>query len=600
MNPLVPIFRLVGSRQFGLSLLAVVWLFGSVILIDCAYHMRFMITNIDGIQYIRIAEHYFAGRFDDAINAYWSPMISWSILPFMAFGIGAQAAFYLAVSSWSIIGVAVGTLLIWKRTGGNLYASLAMEGVLLALYTTNLIGTTPDLLTVTWVLMYLWALLKVNDYVETGTTRQLVLWGAVLGVVMALGYFMKAFALPVFVVMGLGWLVTRLILARRPHETRTRKQLSASVLITSLAAVLALVIVAAPFVTAVSVKYGGFTIGSSFAVNTQHKGDPKVTQDELQNSLALPPPPNDHAISFGEDRTAQLYLDDGSVPEVERSTGERIAFYVTQRFPALALYLNKLTSFMPFGVPIVATFFLLIIFGILKPRRHVDAVMAATLGLVYFLGYFAIASGQSTGGNLRYFWPMLALSTAVACLLWPSVWRTLVERGHPWRSVIAALMLALIPTAAFTQMVLSEPAPFSTVRSNAGLGYLIEDPHPTRDQLFAEKLLATKVIEPDSKIVAGSGLIPNVRTLSYAFYMRVQIFGRRIPHDITDPRFQQVLRDNKIDYYFLYEPEEDTPLDVSSWGHIKKVYDMPYTCGHTATGAESNGCRLSIVAVDGD
>jgi hypothetical protein len=39
-------------------------------------------------------------------------------------------------------------------------------------------------------------------------------------------------------------------------------------------------------------------------------------------------------------------------------------------------------------------------------------------------------------------------------------------------------------------------------------------------------------------------------------------------------------------------------MDVSAWGHVKATYDMGFTCGLTSEGAESSGCRLSIVAVD--
>jgi hypothetical protein len=595
----VALFRFFGSPKVGLGVIGLVWAVGAAILFVGASKLRFVITNIDGIQYIRIAEHYFAGRIDDAINAYWSPMISWSMLPFMSLGIDSQFSFYLASATWSVVGVAVGTLLVWRRTGGNLYAALAMEGVLLALYAGNLMNTTPDLLTVTWTLMFGWALLIVDDYIPGGTRRQLIVSGAVLGAVMAIGYFIKAFALPVFIVVGLAWLIVRLILARRLADKADARATRSRIFVSALAATAALVIVAAPFVTAVSVKYGGFTIGSSFSVNTQHKADPKVVDEEPKNSLQLPPPPNDHAISFGEDRTAQLYLPDDGTGEVDtRSTADKLEFYVTQRVPALPRLVNRLSAFMPFGVLIGTLFFGLIVLGAIKPGKQRPALIVGTVGLVYFLGYWALGNGQGEGGNIRYFWPMLPLSTAIACLVWPSVWRHFVATGHHWRNVVASLLLALIPFAAFSQLSLSQPEPFSVQASNAGLGYLLETPQKTADQKFAEELLSTGVIAPGSKLVAGSGLIPNIRTLSYAYYMRVQIFGRRIPHDITDPRFQQVLRDNDIDFYFLYEPTEDPTLDVSTWGHVVATYEKSYRCGDTAAGEASTGCRLSIVAVD--
>jgi hypothetical protein len=162
---------------------------------------------------------------------------------------------------------------------------------------------------------------------------------------------------------------------------------------------------------------------------------------------------------------------------------------------------------------------------------------------------------------------------------------------------VLALAL-LVPVASVGQHFFGTATPFSTGKSFGGRGYLTEPVEKPSGQVFAEKLRADGVIEEGSRLVAGSGYA--IRTLIYAFYMRVQIFGRDQPHDITDPRFQQVLRDNRIDYYFLYEPTEQEPMDVSAWGTVKERYEMPYECGpYVVDGVEkpSSGCRLSIVAV---
>ena len=43
--------------------------------------------NPDALSYISIAQHYRDGFWGDAINAYWSPLYSWLLLPLLFFGL---------------------------------------------------------------------------------------------------------------------------------------------------------------------------------------------------------------------------------------------------------------------------------------------------------------------------------------------------------------------------------------------------------------------------------------------------------------------------------------------------------------------------------
>src|SRR3954447_1440755 len=48
--------------------------------------------NPDGVSYLTIARQYLDGHFADAINAYWSPLYSWLLVPLTAAGIEATLA----------------------------------------------------------------------------------------------------------------------------------------------------------------------------------------------------------------------------------------------------------------------------------------------------------------------------------------------------------------------------------------------------------------------------------------------------------------------------------------------------------------------------
>jgi hypothetical protein len=89
--------------------LAACWLFATVLLFVGASRLQFSLTNIDGISYMRIAEMYANGWLPEAFNAYWSPLISWTMLPFMALGVSTNAAFFSASALWSSLGLAAAT-----------------------------------------------------------------------------------------------------------------------------------------------------------------------------------------------------------------------------------------------------------------------------------------------------------------------------------------------------------------------------------------------------------------------------------------------------------------------------------------------------------
>lgn len=590
------------------------WAIASALLFYGAHAFRYVMSNIDGIQYIRIAEDYAAGRLGDAINAYWSPMVSWSMLPFMAMGIDSQYAFFLASAAWASIGVGIGTWFVWHRSGHSFVGSAVTLIFLYVLCGSNLVNLTPDLLVVTWTVGFAWVLVEVNDRLSVGTVLNRVRWGILLGAVMAIGYFVKAFDVPVFIVVGLGWLGVRMLAVRssrhesdesddaKPQRWRDRVR---PMLVVPAAALIALVLISAPFVTALSVKYGGFTVGSSFEVNfsSQKFGDTSHKEDLTKDSLQLPPPPNASAISFGEDRTAQLSLpsdDAAAAATAHQPITAKLGYYLEQRVAALPVYLHAIEAISPFTLPIVAVVFVLFALRFLDPRRWRSVAITLSVFVVYFLGYGAIVG--STGGNLRYYWPLSALATIIAGLLWPALWSRARRFGGWWRPALAValaiVLIAQIPLVAVIQLGLLHHNPSA---GESSLGYLRPGHQKFLDESYDEKLahrlLDTGIIEPHSRIVGSNN--EQRKALIIAFYMRagtIQVYGRTEPHDINDPRFQAVMRENGIDYYFDFEPKNQPALDVSAWGVVKKEIIMPETCG--TYGGKTEDCRLTIVSVN--
>jgi hypothetical protein len=61
--------------------------------------------NPDGVGYIQTAEKYLSGDFQGAVDAYWGPLLSWLLIPFLYFNQDPTYALYVAKILSIIIGL---------------------------------------------------------------------------------------------------------------------------------------------------------------------------------------------------------------------------------------------------------------------------------------------------------------------------------------------------------------------------------------------------------------------------------------------------------------------------------------------------------------
>ncbi|WNY34754.1 hypothetical protein Q9Q99_06035 [Curtobacterium flaccumfaciens] len=374
-----------------------------------AYHNRLGVTNVDGISYMGIAREYANGWLPDAINAYWSPLVSWMMAPFVALGLGLQTAFAIVNCFAAAVVLGIGGWLVWSQNHRIVPALVFMVTAIPALMSAVPVQT-PDLLVVAGVVGFLWAL-RWADQALHGSTRARVVSGAVLGAVAALGYFTKLFLLPVAIGAVILWLLLRVWSARRRHEP-VRHWWTAPV-----ATIVVFVVVIAPWVGALTAKYDTVTLGSSLSVNIGSKFDDGGRATDWP---FLPVPPNDHAFSPNEDFTPSVYKQgpmdnpdpavvppatssssDDTAPKVTKESGiaARAGYYLHERMLALPYYLQKISTFAPFAAPIALLFAAALVIGVVRFRRYAFTCIVAATTLVYFVGYGMITSSSSGGGN---------------------------------------------------------------------------------------------------------------------------------------------------------------------------------------------------------
>lgn len=216
--------------------------------------------NPDGIAYLRIASYYAEGKIPLAISGYWSPLISWVLLPFLKLGVPPL------VSARIVMGLSAVFFLCGCRQI-FLKFQLPSRLVLLGLWVSALVSIpwsveniTPDLLLVGLVCFAFAPMVTPDFFNKPGVTGFAgMLWGG--------AFLCKSIALPVGV-------LTTLAMA---FLWWTKSPVARPKILTGLAmAWLGIGLVSVPWVGIMSRHYGKFTVANSAGLNHSLVG-PDVT-----------------------------------------------------------------------------------------------------------------------------------------------------------------------------------------------------------------------------------------------------------------------------------------------------------------------------------
>ncbi|CAN5577318.1 hypothetical protein BH09ACT4_BH09ACT4_01600 [soil metagenome] len=579
------------SARTGDIILVVLIALASGALFWGAWVSRYNITNIDGISYISIARHYANGLTDYAINGYWSPAISWLIAPLIVAGLDPLFAFNLVNATVGTATIVLGVLFA-RRLGQHRFvpALFAFVGTAsIALGESTVI--TPDLLVVAWTIGFAWYLAETDHALRPGTIKSRILWGIGLGALGAVGYFIKLFLVPFFFAALVLWALLRWVTSFSTDRDLSRRRRLRRYILAPLAAIIAFAIVAAPWVGAISAKYGEFTLGSSFAVNISQKFDPEsdTGAEPDRDPLQLVAPPNPYAVAYGEDRGTDL----NETPAFQSPAplGDRVAFYISERLRVFPYYLNKIAMIAPFAFLTMVLLALSFLFGWLKWTQYRPVLIVALVWTVYFAGYAAIAQLSSEGGNLRYYWPLLPLSMIAFGLMVPEIWRRLSHSLTGWRLLLALLLILVVPIAAINQNALGRPHLLAIAPATGGISYIIHPPSKPAIYTPAQDMIERNIIPAGSKIVGETYR----STVLIAYYTGSQAYGRSGHHfNIFDPAFRKVLADNDIDFFLTFTPVGSVPPDVSAFAKVIASYTANLRCGDESDAAMVD-CQIQVV-----
>jgi hypothetical protein len=381
--------------------------------------------NADGISYISIAEKYATGDLFGAVNAYWSPLYSWLLVPFLWSGVPA----FLATK---VLGVALGAclILVARQIAGNLGLRpgscgwLTVTLVPVALYLAVWV-ITPDLLAAVVGLAYLRHITSPR-YLDGRWSR------TIAGILGGVGYLAKAY-------LG-GFFLAHFLLAA-VLDTWLARQSRGRALRGALAGVLAFGVVSGSWMAALIGKYGLSGVSSPGAYNHAFNGPDCLGHPTHTHGFL--PQSNPTAISAWEDPT-DLPMTDWSALDSPRNF--RYQLYLLARnagdvgacinwysifgsgtFAVAGLVLTSRRQPQPYR-PAVLLFAAVAVFPLGYLPLHVEGRFLILMAvLLFLLGLFLIDSLE-VGRLGRYHRP-LALAVLCGSFAFNPSWKMWSSRG---------------------------------------------------------------------------------------------------------------------------------------------------------------------------
>jgi hypothetical protein len=344
---------------------------------------RFM-HGCDGMAYFSIARNFASGNYADAVNAYWSPLISW--LPVLPFKAG-----FNELVSFRIINSAIGflCLLMLERISSD-FSFNSEKSRMVFLITLSITGSfviqqfalgsvNPDLISALLLLIYFRLSLSGKIFKNPLIT----------GLLAAAMYYSKAYCFYFFIAH---FSLISLITYFQKRDSALLKKYALSLLF--------LVILIMPRVLLIKEKYGIYTLSTAGVYNQTMLNKGKFDHDFT--TAGLVPPPNENAVFAWED-IYLVYQMMGWEMKPNHDLKKKLTIF-RHSFTELAIISLR------YPVMIFAGIFLLL--ALIKQLREKRFELNFSAHLFLF-------SAILTGGYLyffleaRYVWSVILL-----CLLW--------------------------------------------------------------------------------------------------------------------------------------------------------------------------------------
>ncbi len=378
--------------------------------------------NPDGLAYLKIARDYAAGK--SVVRGYWAPLMSWLMAPLLRFGALPQAAHKVVAALGGLLWV-LATVAFARRLKLSQAGRLALA-VLMVTITAQLIyiPSTPDVLAAGVLALY-FVLITNPGYLERP-----IRFGVAVGLLGTVAYLAKYYNLP-FVLAHI--VLTGGLLTLHGHPPgRVVKATGVSLLV--------LAVTAAPWVVALSLRYGEPTFSTSGPINHARHPPGRMVQPCWDNILCDQPP---DVLFPWEDPVVEYYYNYDWRPF---ESWPYFDFQLMTINYQIGVWARK--NLLAFGFFIPVTLAAVVLTALVAwtdlRRRFLFGWMALTIGL-HLAGYLPLRAIE-----LRYFLPEFTFLFASFYVFVEAVLRRLRPAAA---SLFLAVTLFLGPILGFTDFV---------------------------------------------------------------------------------------------------------------------------------------------------
>ena len=519
----------------------------------CLIGLRYAVwytDNPDSIQYIVISSHYLHGDFPAALNGYWSPLISWLLIPF-------QLIFSDGIIAFKIlqIVIAVLTVLLWEKLVQQILPQIRLKklfaffGVIFVV-PAAILNLTPDLLFV----LVLFALLNHfiqmfgdGDRLLALTNRELIITGLLGGLL----YLTKAFGLPLFLI------VFSFVVFRKKRFFNLKRVFVVMGIF---------ILISGSWIAAISSKYNHFTISEAARFNMTKEVAPLSGQMVELPGLGVglsDPPISEQSVSSWENPGANFQLT--SLSPVSDSN----YYYGLIKRNLLSIY------YTDFRRQIGIVFLLLLIFFFVQRKKGQSEISFAhglVLSVVLFtyLGYSLILVHE------RYTWSCMLLMFLMSAFFLTQ----LDKKVFPSNMILALSLVFFLFSAKrpVKQMLFSN----DTERSFDLLWKAVRSPLEMMEATYGiDNDLKTSLDQLKSKIPAGSKMASIKYSGPYrdsfssaqfiAYELHAKYYGQVLAAD------DSVLKEKKIQYLLTlspYQPSTDSSKIVGEVGRGGALFQL--------------------------
>ena len=495
------------EKYFFYFLLALYFL-ASFLLFD---HYKLQI-NPDGISYLSIAKEYLAGNFNEAINAYWGPLLSWIFVPFLKLGFpDLVAARLAAVFIGALTLLSVWLLSFAFRMGPKLRMAMMLITLPSIIYFVFYL-ITPDLLMVAVLSFYLAAVLNKKYRTE-------ISYAILTGFLGVLLYLTKSYGFYFFLAQ---FLVLNII-----YSARVKKENRLKIVRQFLVAIFVFVVLSGVWTLLLKNKYGHFVVSTTGSYNFEY-GGPEVPNHPMHTEGLLSPP-NQDAVSAWED-PSYLQMKSWSIFSSRASLRYELQIIRNNLIKTYDFW----NGFAPLAI-VTFLFFFVLSLGSFKEMLYKNRYLLVTLTIIiYILGYILILIEG------RYLWPLTTLLILMTGALLNHLFLDRTSFNFERKIVFLLAVFLLFALGPINQL--------NKIKNG---GQETSSMHNALQAAGAD--FRGRVASNDSW--AGS--------LYLAYYEGAQYFGTPKPKE-SDEEIYQELKNKDIEYYLVWDEKNPPPFFANS------------------------------------